>query len=50
MSAETCRDFFTQNTDISGIGVRVAFYLQLSFTCELQSLSVLERLLSDTKG
>ena len=34
MSAESCQDFFTQNTDISGIGVRVAFYLQLTFTRE----------------
>ena len=23
-----CQEFFTQNTDITGIGVRVAFYLQ----------------------
>ena len=23
-----CQDFFTLNTDISGIGVRIAFYVQ----------------------
>ena len=32
MPFETCKDFFTQITDISGIGVRVALYLQVTFT------------------
>ena len=28
--SDNCDDFFAQNTDISGIGVRVAFYLQVN--------------------
>ena len=38
MSAEACADFFTQNTDISGIGVRVAFYIQMTLTGKLRAL------------
>ncbi|KAJ3531955.1 hypothetical protein NM688_g7497 [Phlebia brevispora] len=34
-----CSDYFTQNTDISGIGVRVAFYLQMTILMMQVSLS-----------
>lgn len=27
--ALNCTDYFTQNSDISGIGVRVSFYMQV---------------------
>ncbi|KAJ3522404.1 hypothetical protein NM688_g8879 [Phlebia brevispora] len=34
-----CSAYFTQNTDISGIGVRVAFYLQIFLLFILQAIS-----------
>ena len=32
---DDCTNYFVQNTDISGLGVRIALYLQLFFTSEL---------------
>ena len=29
-----CQEYFTQNTDVTGIGVRVAFYLQVNILSE----------------
>lgn len=44
-STANCDSYFTQNTDISGIGVRAAFYLQVLLIRTYRILPVLIALL-----
>ena len=38
-ASDPCSAFFTQNTDINGIGARLAVYLQVNMICGLPSSS-----------